>query len=134
MLSLISNNNVYIYTVIFLLLIISIIYMFLIADEKSSIAQQNKNLLVLSWITTSFGALLIFLPFALLAFPLPFNIRVCMIVMGIILSAIGGFGLFIGYNDKFTDESKADKYNIISSVLSAVSFFALGNVVPKLLN
>lgn len=130
------NDVYYIYIIVFLLLSLSIAYMFLLADEKSSIAQQNKNLLVLSWITTSFGALLFFITFALLSFPLiNFKIKICMFVMGIILGIVGGFGLFIGYNDKFTDENKADKYNMISSVLSAVSFFALGNiVVPKFLN
>ena len=108
---------------------LSIIYIVLISMKDTPISTKNENVKILSWVIACIGLLFWIVPFLI---PLTFLLRKYVYILGAILLALGISGLVFGYQIK-DEESKVDMYNKISYSLAAITFFAIGNLSPKLI-
>jgi len=105
------------------LLILNILYIYFTSMNDTPITTQNSKIVVLSWVIAVFGFLTCVFAASV---PLPFNLKMSFFIIGIILLVIGISGLIVGMNKN--EENKADDYNKISSILSIITFFTIGNL------
>ena len=96
------------YVVVFILLLLSIRYQLLISAKDTDLKTQNQNITGLSAFLCLVG--LIFIGTTLTT--LTPEVKLYMIVIGIILLFLGKTGIDVAYKD--TDENRADIYNKIS--------------------
>jgi hypothetical protein len=118
------------YIIVLILLALSIANIIITSAIDTDLKKQNNNVMILSWIISSIG--LLFVVSAFTPATPSFVLKKYMIIIGLLLLSIGITGLFFAYKN-YTEENKADVFNKISYSLSAITFFAIGNLSPKLI-